>query len=130
LTEKEVIDLYEVFFGKILIKKPDFSYKKNIEVLSGKESFIKGVLEKLNETEVEVLKSLSNVSIVPFNFINDKINQITNIPLANIDRAVNSLLQKKYIFLREDNNTLIIPQIYYVKEALLFYKEEADSDNE
>ena len=48
LTEEEIIDFYELFFGNILIKKPNFSYYSNLSRCLDKESFIQSVLNKLN----------------------------------------------------------------------------------
>ena len=59
LTEDEIIDFYELFFGNILIKKPNISYYSNLSKCLDKENFIQSVLNKLNENELKILKILS-----------------------------------------------------------------------
>ncbi|OHD19808.1 MAG: hypothetical protein A2086_13735 [Spirochaetes bacterium GWD1_27_9] len=115
LEENEVIELYELFFGKILIKKPDFSYINNLTSSLTKESFVKSVIEKLTPQEIDVLKELSANIFVPYDFIAEKLHIILKIPTNIINKAISNLLLKKIIFLR-NNTTLVIPHIYFPQE--------------
>lgn len=115
LLKREVEDFYELFFGKILIKKPGFSYYSNLVKFLSKDDSITNVLNRLNDTEKEILKTLSSHDIlIPYRFISEKLNIILNIPIVEIRKAVNNLFDKKYIFIR-DEKQIVIPGVYFEK---------------
>ena len=115
LTEEEIIDFYELFFGNILIKKPGISYYSNLSKCLDKESFVQGVLNRLNESEYNVLKILSKSIFIPYNFLVDKLNIILNLSNQVINKALTNLIEKKYIFLR-DEETLVVADVYFSEE--------------
>ena len=112
LKENEIIELYELFFGKLLVKRPDFSYIENLRISLSKTDFVKPYLIKLNTTEYEVLKILSKEKFIPYKYISEKLSIILKLQNSQILKAINALLQKGYIFLR-NNSTLVIPNIYF-----------------
>ena len=57
LNEKEISELYELFFGKVLIKKADFSYVGNLKISLVKENFVKSFEKKRPEgSEVIIIE--------------------------------------------------------------------------
>ncbi len=119
LNEKEVSDLYELFFGKILIKKADFSYSDNLKISLSKENFIKGFIDRLPQQEIDILKVLSKVKTIPYNFLPEKISNILEIPNTNIGKSIGNLVQRRYIFSRNEDR-LVIPSIYFDIENINF----------
>jgi hypothetical protein len=117
LSEQEIIEFYELFFGKILIKKPNFSYFENLAHSLSKENSIKNTLDRLNQNDLQVLKILSTNIFIPYEFIVEKLNVILNIPTTIINKSITNLLLKKYIFLRNEK-TLVIPDIYFPHERV------------
>ncbi len=111
LTKDEIINLYELFFGNILIKKKDFNYYSNLVKSLKNENSISNIIDKLDENELKILKILSNFTLIPYSFINEKLNIILKIPVHIINKTLSNLIDKKYIFLRED--MLVIPHIYF-----------------
>lgn len=112
LNEKEISELYELFFGKVLIKKADFSYVDNLKISLVKENFVKSFVDRLPQQEIDILKIISKVKSIPYNFLPEKISNILNIPNTNIGKSVGNLIQRKFIFLR-DNDNIVIPSIYF-----------------
>ncbi len=133
LNDREIEDLYELFFGKILMKKSDFSYKNNLLVYLKKPEFIKSILSKLNSTENRILKILSHIFIAPEKFISEKINVIADdINISTISKIISNLKDKKYIFTR-DTTDIVIPRIYFDKARTIdipVYYLETDNQNE
>ncbi|HOV15561.1 MAG TPA: hypothetical protein PK771_14835, partial [Spirochaetota bacterium] len=130
LNEKEISELYELFFGKVLIKKADFSYMDNLKVSLVKENFVKGFVDRLPQQEIDILRVLSKVKTVPYNFLPEKISNILNIPNTNIGKSISNLIQRRYIFLR-NNDTLVIPSIYFdAKEINYEYIETEEKQYE
>jgi hypothetical protein len=119
LNENEIVEFYELFFGKILLKKPDFSYHKNLSQSLSKENSTKIILERLNQNELDILKVLSGHVFVPNKFIEEKLQIILNIPTAIITKSLANLIIKKFIFLREEK-ILVIPDVYFEKEENFF----------
>lgn len=130
LTEEEIIDFYELFFGNILIKKPNFSYYTNLSRCLDKESFIQSVLNKLNDNEYKILKLLSKDIFIPYEFLTEKLSIILNLSNQVINKAITTLIDKKYIFLR-DNKTLVVTDVFFPGEILkakyTFIDQEDDS---
>ncbi len=116
LKENEVIELYELFFGKLLVRRPDFSYIDNLKISLSKTNFVQSYLARLNTTEYEILKILSKEKFVPYRYIADKLSIILKLQNSQILKAINILIQKSYIFLR-NNNMLVIPNIYFDDEG-------------
>jgi hypothetical protein len=115
LNENEIVEFYELFFGKILLKKPDFSYYKNLALSLSKENTVKSILERINQHETEILQVLSKHIIVPYEYVVDKLHVFLNIPTTIISKSISTLIAKKYIFLR-DNVMLIVPDVYFYEE--------------
>jgi|GEM_PF-1224850 len=128
LTEEEILDFYELFFGNILIKKKGFSYHSNLSKCLQKESLIQGILERLNDNEINLLKIISYNTHVPYRHLIEKLNIILNIPSAVINKSISNLIEKKYIFLRE-NKDLIVPDIYFNKKIKQIEFEEIENNN-
>jgi len=113
LLKNEVEEFYELFFGKILIKRSKFSYYSNLVKCLSKDDFIERVLSRLNDTEFEILKLLSfHHTIVPNNFIVEKLSIILSISTVDVRRSFNNLIEKKYVFLREKNE-IVIPGVFF-----------------
>jgi len=119
LNETEIIELYELFFGKILLKKPDFSYHKNLANSLENENSINIILSTLNQNEISILKLLSSRKIVSFNFLAEKIQILLDLPQATISKSINNLILKKLVFKREEK-FLVIPNIYFDSEDIPF----------
>ncbi|MCG8571068.1 MAG: hypothetical protein MJB14_13085, partial [Spirochaetes bacterium] len=115
LTDDEIIGLYELFFGSILIKKKKQHYISNIISSLKKKENIHKVLERLNSTEQEILKILKDYWMFPYPFISEKISIIMDEQISNITKHLNNLIAKNYIFLREEKY-IIVPQIYFPDE--------------
>ncbi len=115
LTEEEIIDFYELFFGNILIKKPNISYYSNLSKCLDKENFIQSVLNKLNDNELKILKILSKDIFVPFEFLTEKLSIILNLSNQIINKSITTLIDKKYIFLR-DNKTLVVADVFFPRD--------------
>jgi hypothetical protein len=120
LNENEIISLYELFFGNVLIKKNGFSYYDNLSKNLTKEEVITNSLQKLNDIEKSILKILSFTTIIPYKFINEKLSILLDLPIISINKAINNLLEKKFIFIRNDNS-IVIPNIFYKNEKQNIY---------
>ena len=72
-------------------------------------------MTRLNDNELNILKLLSQNIFIPYDFITEKLHIILNIPAPIINKSIINLIEKKYIFLR-DEVTLVIPDIYFVKD--------------
>ncbi len=115
LNEKEIIELYELFFGSILIKKPASYYYENLFKSLQKEDPVNNVISRLNEKEQLILNTLSFYRYIPYNYLTEKLSIILDEPLVSINRSLGSLIEKKYIFLR-NNDSLVIPNIFFREE--------------
>ncbi|HNZ26006.1 MAG TPA: hypothetical protein PLG34_01350 [Spirochaetota bacterium] len=111
LNDDEIKSLYEVFLGKILMKREDFSYRKNLLSVLSKENVISSFVEKLNGDEFKVLKFITNFDALSNHYLIEKISIILDMQLFLVNKVISNLLLKSYIFQRED--LIIIPQIYY-----------------
>ena len=129
LTEEEIVDFYELFFGNILIKKQGFSYYENLSKSLQRESLVQGVIERLNENEINILKILSTNIFISYDFLIDKLKIILNIPNAVINKSILTLIDKKYIFLR-NNNTLVTPNIYFAENIKKIEYESIENQKE
>ena len=116
LNEEEIQHLYELFFGPILVKHKDFSYVDNIITLLSKPNSIKALVDKLNSQERKVLEYLSRFRIISEQYLKEKLNIILDMQLFMIEKIINILISKNYIFRRDSN--LVIPQIFYPKKEV------------
>lgn len=112
LNDDEIISFYELFFGKILIKKSPSLYLKNLQVSLTKENFIEKVVERLNSSERIILEILSFKRSIPYHNINEKLSIILEEQASVIGKHIQNLIERNYIFLR-DEKFLIIPDIYF-----------------
>lgn len=115
LNEKEIIEFYELFFGNILIKKPNFPYYQNLSKCLKNETIVKSILNKLNSYEQEILKTVSRNIYLPYKFLIEKLSILLNIPPSTVKKALTNLVEKKYIFIRDDRK-LIVPDVYFEKQ--------------
>lgn len=112
LLEDEIFKLYELFFGAILIKKDSQTYLSNLKSVVNNQSYIDKVLERLNEMEKRILKLLSFQINIPGNQINEKLSLILQDQISIIGKHIQHLIDKNYIFIRDDGS-LLVPPIYY-----------------
>lgn len=112
LNDKEIIEFYELFFGNILIKKPGFSYYSNLSKCLNKENVVQGILDKLNINELNILEIISRNIYIPYDFLIEKIHIITNIPAPIIKKSISTLIEKKYIFTRDDKK-IVVPNVFF-----------------
>jgi hypothetical protein len=117
LSPDEVEQFYELFFGKILIKKPGFSYQTNLAASLKKESFIISILDKLKPFERDVLDLLSSNLQLHYPWLHEKLAVILDEPTTAVNKAMATLITRNYVFLR-DNKELIIPDIYFDRDPL------------
>ena len=116
LNEEEIKNLYELFFGKILMKRKGFSYKDNLTTLLSKDNIISSFLDKLNSQETEILKYLSKFKIISNVYLIEKLNIILDYPLFLINKIISNLILKNFIFQR--NESLVIPQIFFQEHKI------------
>ncbi|MBP7552238.1 MAG: hypothetical protein KA885_02335 [Spirochaetes bacterium] len=115
LNDDEIKSLYEVFLGKILMKREDFSYRKNLLSVLSKDNVISSFVEKLNGDESRILKFITNFEFLSNLYLIEKISIILDMQLFLVNKVISNLLLKSYIFQRDD--LIIIPQIYYEVSA-------------
>ncbi|MBN2544393.1 MAG: hypothetical protein JXB50_01265 [Spirochaetes bacterium] len=126
LNEKEIIEFYELFFGNILIKRPGFSYYSNLSKCLTKDNVVQSILEKLNSHELNILKILSRNIYIPNDYLIEKLHIIMDIPAPIIKKSISNLIEKKYIFIREDKK-LVIPNVFFSDDSEKSdYKEDQD----
>jgi len=131
LTSDEIELFYELFFGKILVKRPNFSYHTNLTASLKKETFITSILNKLKPEELEILKLLSTNLNLSYPYLTEKLSIILNLQQSVVNKAVSNLLAKNYMFLR-DKDELVVPDIYFepVELSVTINPAESKSDGE
>lgn len=116
LQEEEVLKLYELFFGPILMRKELSAYIISLKSLLNREGSIDKVLEKLNTIELDILKLLSQLPRVPYPFLNEKLSIILGEHPSLIGKTVQNLISKNYLFLRNEE-FLFVPEIISCRYA-------------
>ncbi len=111
LNDEEIIKLYELFFGSILIKREASIYLTTLQSTINKDGFIQKALEKLNKHEIEIINSISSITMMPYNFIFEKLSIILGEQASIVGKYLTNLINRNYIFLRSDK-TIVIPDIY------------------
>ena len=71
LEDDEILKLYELFFGPILMRRETEFYLESLKTFLNKESSIEKVVNKLNSLEIEIIKLLSQLAQVPAIFLNE-----------------------------------------------------------
>lgn len=117
LNDDEIVYFYELFFGKILIKKSASLYLQNLQASLSKENFVEKVVERLNTIERTILEIVSFTRSVPYMNINEKLSIILNEQASVIGKHIQNLIERNYIFLR-DEKFLIIPDVYFPSSAV------------
>lgn len=128
LNEKEIIEFYELFFGNILIKKPNFPYYSNLSKCLQKDTVVKSILGKLNSCELEILKTVSKNVYVPYQFLVEKLNILLDISPSIVKKGLTNLIERKYIFIRDDKK-LVIPDVYFenYKDNIEYVEEPTEN---
>lgn len=106
-------------------------YLQNLQASLPKDNFVTKTVEKLNKVELEILRLLSYNRIVPYNFINEKLSIVLEEQASIIGKYINNLIEKNYIFLR-DEEFLVVPNIYFNDESPLNfgYEEQQKQDED
>lgn len=111
LSEDEILKLYELFFGPVLIRKPVENYVASIKTLLDDKTVINKLLEKLNSNELKVFKLLSLTPKTPVEFINEKVSILIGEHPSIVGKIITNLQNKNYIFIRDDKY-IIVPLIF------------------
>lgn len=128
LDDDEILKLYELFFGPILMRRETEFYLESLKTFLNKESSIEKVVNKLNALEIEIIKLLSQVAQVPSAFLNEKLSIIFGEHPSLIGKMIQNLVAKNYIFMRDDK-FLFIPELlagHYKKEGITAVKEDTE----
>ncbi len=117
LLEDEILRLYELFFGPVLLKKSSDTYVTSLKSLLNNEGVVEKLIEKLNNSEVNVLRLLSILPKTPITFINEKISILLGEHPSIIGKIISNLQNKNFIFVRE-NRYIIVPALLTKKSAI------------
>lgn len=131
LKDDEILKLYELFSGPILIRHETEFYLDSLKSFLNKDSAIEKVINRLNVLEIEIIKLLSQLTYVPIPFLNEKLSIILGEHPSLVGKMIQNLMVKNYIF-KHDEDYLFIPQLlsnHYKKEGITATKtinEEID----
>ena len=120
LKDEEILKLYELFFGPILMRRETKFYLENLKTFLNKDSSIEKVISRLNVLEIEIIKLLSQLTEVPSAFLNEKLSIILGEHPSLIGKTIQNLIVKNYIFTRDDKY-LFIPELianHYKNEGI------------
>ena len=120
LKDEEILKLYELFFGPILMRRETKFYLESLKTFLNKDSSIEKVISRLNVLEIEIIKLLSQLTEVPSAFLNEKLSIILGEHPSLIGKTIQNLIVKNYIFTRDDKY-LFIPELianHYKNEGI------------
>lgn len=124
LEDDEILKLYELFFGPILMRRETEFYLESLKTFLNKESSIEKVVNKLNSLEIEIIKLLSQLTQVPAIFLNEKLSIIFGEHPSLIGKMIQNLIAKNFIFVHNEK-FLFIPEllsVHYKKEGITAVK--------
>lgn len=124
LKDDEILKLYELFFGPVLMRRETEFYLESLKSFLNKDSSIEKVFNKLNALEIEIIKLLSQLAQVPSEFLNEKLSIIFGEHPSLIGKMTQNLIAKNYIF-THDEKYFFIPELlsrHYEKEGITAVK--------
>ena len=91
LKDEEILKLYELFFGPILMRRETKFYLESLKTFLNKDSSIEKVISRLNVLEIEIIKLLSQLTEVPSAFLNEKLSIILGEHPSLIGKTIQNL---------------------------------------
>ena len=131
LTDDEILKLYELFSGPILMRHEAGFYLDCLKTFLNKDSAVEKVVNRLNVLEIEIIKLFSQLTQVPVAFLNEKLSIIFGEHPSLIGKMIQNLISKNYIFTHEEG-FLFIPQLiskHYKKEGITAKKVITEEKN-
>ena len=113
LPDDEIVRLYELFFGQVLVRKSIDTYVNGLKSVMQTPSFFEKLMEKLNPLEKNLLFQISDTANIPTFFANEKLSLVMGEHPSIIGKAINTLCGKNYLLHKEDS--FVVPNFLLTK---------------